>query len=309
MVGCKDDPSHRLSNVPLFLQQSPTEHERDTRLNHWLHNLPPSPPTSNSVAKEVQDNLASNKRKALTEVEASHPRKSVRLEQKQRISAYKMSTLPLKRRAAGKVRKGAVGGQERNEAKVGIHHIVTRGRSQGKVSTAGSSDKENKGTARDTAIALSRAEGTEIIEPLLQPTEVGVPPDLGSPPKRKDPSSRPTSPTKSTSTKTSRTPARVDKRERLMLLNPPVEFFTPHYLSALGKTIPILLRELWVDHIVSDDEGFIPQSLEVRDLQFCTPVVLILRSAVDSGKDSAANPKQIETENPSILLCKRHSLR
>ena len=249
MVCCKDDPSHRLSNLPLFHQQSPTEDEQDTRLNRWLHtlshnNLPPSRPTSKSISGKVHDDLASNKRKALTEVEASHPRKSVRLEQKQRISAYKMSTSPLKRRAAGKVREGAVGGQERNEAKVGIHHVVTRGRSQGKVSTAGSSDKENKGTARDTAIPLSRAEGTEMTEPLLQSTEVGVPPDLGSPRKRKDPSSRPASPTKLTSTKTSRTLARVDKRERLMLLNSSVEFFTSYYLSALGKSISTLLRDL-----------------------------------------------------------------
>ena len=64
-----------------------------------------------------------------------------------------------------------------------------------------------------------------------------------------------------------------------------------------------------MDHIISDDKGFIPQSLEVRDLKFCTSVVLLLMSAVDSGKDSAANPKQIKTENPSILLYKRDSLR
>ena len=151
-----------------------------------------------------------------------------------------------------------------------MSHVVTRGRSQGKVETAGSSDKENRCIARDAATALPRAEGTEMTMPLLQPVEVLVPPDLGSPPKRKDPSSRPPSPTKSTSTNTSKTPTQVDKRERLMLLNPPVEFFTFHYLSALGKNIPILLRDLWVDHIVSDDEGFIPQALEVRHLQSYT---------------------------------------
>ena len=299
MVGCKDDPSHKLRNLTSFHQQSPTQDEQDTRVAHWLHTLshtpPPSPHTSKSTPKEIQDDLPldsqsiacphpskhnrpsantqSTKRKALTQLEASYPRKSARLEQKQRISAYKMSTSPSKKKVAGKAREGATRGQEREEAKVSVGHVVTRGRSQGKVTTAGSSDKENRCIPRDAATALSRAEDTEMTIPLLQPVEVLVPPDLGSAPKRKDPSSRPPSPTKSTSTKTSKTPARVDKRERLMLLNPPVEFFTSHYLSALGKSIPVLLRNLWVDHIVSDDEGFIPQTLEVRCLQSCTRTV------------------------------------
>ena len=297
MVGCKDDPSHKLRNLPSFHQQSPTQDEQDTRVAHWLrtlsHTIPRSPHTSNSTAEKVQDDLAldpqsiacshpskhnrhsanaqSNKRKALTELEGYYPRKSARLEQKQRNSAYKMSTSPSKKKVAGKAREGATRGQERNEAKVSVGHVVTRGRSQGKVATAGSSDKENRIIARDAAAALPRAWGTEMTIPPLQPVEVVlVPPDLGSPPKRKDPSSRPPSPTKSTSTKTSKTPARVDKRERFMLLNPPVEFFTSRYLSALGKNIPLLLRDLWVDHIVSDDEGFIPQALEVCHLQSCT---------------------------------------
>ena len=281
MVGCKDDPSHKLSNLQLSHQQSPTQNEQETRLAHWLHTLshtlPLSPQTSNPTPKKLQDNLAidlyirpsanaqSSKRKALTELEPFHPRKSARLEQKQRISAYKMSTSPSKKKVAGKVREGATGGHDRDEAKVSVGHIVTRGRSQGKVATVSSSDKENRVTARDAATVIPRADGTEMTIS-LQAVDVLVPPDLGSPPKRKDPSSRPTSPTKSTSTKTSKTPAPVDRRERLMLLNPPVEFFISRHLSALGKNIPILLRNLWVDHIVSDDEGFIPQALEVRRL-------------------------------------------
>ena len=291
MVGCKDDPSQKLSNLPSVYQQSPAEDDQDTRLAHWLHTLSHTPPRSPHISKytpkKAQDDLAlyfqstacsypnnqicpsgnaqSSKRKALTELEAFHPRKSARLGQRQSISTYKMSASPSKKRVAGKAREGAK--QEKDEAMVSVGHVVTRGRSQ---ATAGSSDKENRASPPDAATAVPGAEGTEMTIPLLQPVDVLVPSDLGSPPKRKDPSSRPPSPTKSTSTKTSKTPARVDKRERLMLLNRPVEFFTSRYLSALGKNIPILLKDLWVDHIVSDDEGFIPQALKVPQLQSCT---------------------------------------
>ena len=208
IVGCQDEPSHRLRNITSFHQQSPTQDEQDTRVAHWLHTLSPtlprSPHTSNSDPQTVQHDLPldplsivcslhpsanaqSNKRKALTELQASHPRKSAKLEQKQRISAYKISPSPSKNKVAGKAREGATRGQGRDEAKVSMSHVVTRGRSQRKVETAGSSDKESRSIARDAATALPLAEGIEMTIHLLQPVEVPVPPDLGSPPKRKDP--------------------------------------------------------------------------------------------------------------------------
>ena len=136
MIGCKDDPSHKMRNLASFHQHSPTQDEQDTRVAHWLHTLyhtpPHSPHTSNSDPKKVQHDLALdplsiansrpskrnrpsanaqlNKRKALTELEASHPRKSARLEQKQRISAYKIFTLLSKKKVAGKVIEGATRG-------------------------------------------------------------------------------------------------------------------------------------------------------------------------------------------------------
>ena len=153
MVGCKDDPSHKLRNLTSFHQQSPTQDEQDTRVAHWLHTLshtpPPSPHTSKSTPKEIQDDLAldpqsiacprpskhnrpsantqSTKRKTLTELEASYPRKSAGLEQKQRISAYKTSVSPSKKKVAGKARKEATHGQETFEAKVVVGRVVTRG--------------------------------------------------------------------------------------------------------------------------------------------------------------------------------------
>ena len=199
MVGCKDDPSHQLSKLSLSHQQSPTQDEQDTRLASWLHTLSHTPPrsrhTSTSTSEMVGDNLAldpqsvaryypniqfypsanvqSSKRKALTELEASHPRKSARLEQKQRISADRISTSPSKKTAAGKA-TGATPGQERDEGKVDVGHAVTRGRSQGKVGTADSSDKENRVIGRAAATTLPRAEGTEMTLPLLPPVEALV---------------------------------------------------------------------------------------------------------------------------------------
>ena len=290
MVGCKDNPSHKLRNLPSLRQQSPTQDEQDTRLDRWLHTLshtlPPSPHTSTSTPNKIQDNPAldplsktlsdpskhtcpstnaqSNKRKALAELEPSHPRKSARLEQRRRVSAYQMSTSPSKKKVAGKAREGAAQGLDKDEAKAGVNHVVTRGRSQGKAPTESSSNKENPGMARDRVTALPRAEGAGMTTPLLQPVAVSVAPEQGSPPKRKDPSSRPSSPTKSNSTKTSKALAQVDKRERFALLNPPVQFFTRAYLGKLGGKIQPLVKNLWVDYIELDDEGYIPQALKVR---------------------------------------------
>ena len=285
MVGCKDDPSHKLRNLPSLHQQSPTQDEQDTRLHRWFrtlsHTPQPSPHTPTSTPIETQDNPAlnlqsqspsypithsrpstnaqSNKRKALTELEPSHPRKSARLEQKQRVPAYQMSTSPTKK-MAGKARQAAAHTQNKDEEQAGVSHVVTRGRSQGKVTPGSSSDKENRDRARGIAIALPTAKSAEIIRPLLQPVAVPVP-ELSSPSKRKDPSSRPSSPTKSNSTKTSKAP-QVDKRERLALLNPPVQFFTRAYLGQLGGKIQPLVK-LWVDYIELDDQGYIPQALKV----------------------------------------------
>ena len=287
MVGCKDDPSHKLRNLPLSHQQSPTQDEQDTRLDRWFHTLsstlPSSSHTSTTTPIEIQENLAPdllsltrslpskrtrpstnahfNKRKALAELESSHPRKSARLKQKQRVPAYKMPTSPSKKKA-GKAREAAALPQNKDEAKAGVSHVVTRGRSHGKVTTESSSDKENRGTARDLVTAVPRSEIAEITTPLLQPVGVLVP-ELSSPPKRKDPSSRPSSPTKSNSTKTNKAP-QVDKRERLALLNPPVQFFTRAYLGKLGERIQPLVKKLWVDYIELEDQGYIPQALKVR---------------------------------------------
>ena len=83
-----------------------------------------------------------------------------------------------------------------------------------------------------------------------------------------------------------------------MLLNPPVAFFTSDYLSELGKDIPALLKSLWVDHIESDDEGFIPQALKVRHLRSCTGMLLTRSS--DQGKNTSTDSKQIETESSGL---------
>ena len=286
MVGCKDDPSHKLRNFPSLHQQSPTQDEQDTRLDRWFHTLShtvqPSPHTPTTIPIKTQHNPSldlqsvsrshpikhgrpstnaqSNKRKALTELEPSHPRKSARLEQKQQIPAYQMPTSPTKKKA-GKAREASAYTQDKDEAIAGVSHVVTRGRSQGKVPES-SSDKENRGIARDLATALPRPESAEMTRSLLQPVAVSIP-ELSSPPKRKNPSSRPSSPTKSNSTKASKAP-QVDKRERLALLNAPVQFFTRAYLGQLGGEIQPLVKKLWVDYIELDDQGYIPQALKVR---------------------------------------------
>ena len=290
MVGCKDDPSHKLRNLPLLHQQSPTQDEQDTRLDRWFHTLshtlPRSPLISTAPPTKIQDepaldlqsvarshptkqtrlstNAQSNKRKALAELEPSHPRKSARLEQRQRVPPYQMPTSPSKKKMAGKAREAAAHTQNKDETNADVNYGVRRGRSQSNVPTESSSDKENRDMARGLASALARAEGAEIATPLLQPVAVLVPPELGSPPKHEDPSSRPSSPTKSTSTKTSEALAQADKRERLALLNPPVQFFTRAHLGKLGGKIQPLVKKLWVDYIELDDEGYIPQALKVR---------------------------------------------
>ena len=291
MVGCKDDPSN-LSRALRSIPQSPTPDEQDSRLTHWLHALPQTLPLSAHTPTSTLDgqscqarnplstarpqpikhtytliNAPSNKRKALADLEPSVPRKSARLEQKQRGSAHNMPTSPLKKKPAGKnAREGAKRGPENDEAKASVNCVVTRGRAQAKVLTASSSDKENRDGEQSAVTALPRFEDARTTTPLLPPVAGLVLQDPGSPPKRKPVSSRPSSPTKSTSTKGSKAPALLDKRERLMLLNPPVEFLTSAYLGELGKSIPSRVKSLWVDHIVSDDEGFIPQALKVRHM-------------------------------------------
>ena len=279
MVGCKDDPSHKLRNLPSLHQQSPTQDEQDTRLDRWFHTLSHTPTTTpikaqDNPALNLQSvsrshpikhsrppaNAQSNKRKALTELEPLHPRKSARLEQKQPVPAYQMSTSPTKKKA-GKAREASACTQNKDEEQAGVSHVVTRGRSQGKGTTETSSDKENRDRARGIAVAVPIVESAEMTRPLLRPVAVPVS-ELSSPSKRKDPSSRPSSPTKSNSTKTSKAP-QVDKRERLALLNPPVQFFTRAYLGQLGGKIPPLVKKLWVDYIELDDQGYIPQALKV----------------------------------------------
>ena len=287
MVGCKDDPSHKLRNLPFVHQQSPTQDEQDTRLDHWFHTsshtLAPSSHTSTAPPIKFQDesalsvarshptkntrpsiNAQSNKRKALAQLEPSHPRKSARLEQRQRIPPHQMPTSPFKKKMAGKAREAVAHTQNEDETNADVNYVVRRGRSRSNVPTEGSSNKENRDMSRDLATAHARAEGAEITTPLLHPVAVLVPSELGSPPKHKAPSSRPSSPTKSTSTKTSKALAQVDKRERLALLNPPVQFFTRAHLGKLGGKIQPLVKKLWVDYIELDDEGYIPQALKVR---------------------------------------------
>ena len=254
MVGCKDDPSHKLRHLPSLRLRSPTQDEQHTRVSHWLHTVADTP---------------SNKRHALAELGPSYPRKSARLAQKQRVSAYKMPTSPFKKQVAGKGREGTRHGEDENEAEASVDHVITRSRAQGNVPTASSSEKENRDRTQRATTLLPRPQGAGIIIPLRRPNEILVPPELGSPSKRKDPSSRPSSPTKTTS-KSSKKPALVDKRERLELLNPPVKFLSLSHLGKLGKNIPALLRDLWVDHIYSNGEGFIPQALKVHRLFSCT---------------------------------------
>lgn len=334
MVGCKDDPSHKLRNLP-SLQQSPTQqHERDTRVAHWLHTLSrthsTSPHTISPALSKAQDhqspdplptarhspskpihpnplaNARSKKRKALADLEPSQPRKSARLRQKQTVSGHNMSTSPSQKKMAGKYtrRERARRGPEGDEGTAGVGHIVTRSRTQAKVPTASSSGKENRDIMRDAATTSLGYEDAESTTPLLQPVAGLVPPDLGSPPKRKLPSSRPPSPTKSTSTKGSKPPAQVDKRERLSLLNPPVKFFSANYLSSLGKPIPPLVKSLWVEYIVPEDNGYIPQAFKVRRPSLALVSVL----TVHQGKNASADPKQVETKHTPILFCKQYSI-
>lgn len=170
-----------------------------------------------------------------------------------------MSTSLSEEKRAGKARE-TTRDQERDKAQVDVGHvIVTRSRSQREVETAGSSDKENMIIARAAAAAAAfpLAKSTKTIIPLLQPVEDLMSRDRGSPSKRKDPLSRPLLSIKSAFIKISKVLAQVDRRERLMLLNPSVKFFISYYLSALGRSILILLRNLWVDYIASDDERII----------------------------------------------------
>lgn len=169
-----------------------------------------------------------------------------------------MSTSLSEEKRAGKARE-TTRDQERDKAQVDVGHvIVTRSRSQREVETAGSSDKENMIIApAAAAAAFPLAKSTKTIIPLLQPVEDLMSRDRGSPSKRKDPLSRPLLSIKSAFIKISKVLAQVDRRERLMLLNPSVKFFISYYLSALGRSILILLRNLWVDYIASDDERII----------------------------------------------------
>ncbi|KAM0794137.1 hypothetical protein BDR22DRAFT_895436 [Usnea florida] len=193
MVGCKDDPSYKLRNLPSLHQQSPTQDEQDTRLDRWFHTLSHTPTTTpiraqDNPALQLQSvsrshpikhsrpstNAQSNKRKALTELEPLHPRKSARLEHKQPVPAYQMSTSPTKKKA-GKAREASAYTQNKDEEQAGVSHVVTRGRSQGKVTTETSSDKENHDRARGIATALPTAESAVMTRPLLRPVAVSVP--------------------------------------------------------------------------------------------------------------------------------------
>lgn len=126
--------------------------------------------------------------------------------------------------------------------------MVTRARSQAKVSSAVSSDKENGGTVRSAGIEA------QVIPLFSEPSA-----RPGSPLKSKSSSSRPGSPTKST-----KAPASMTTRERLILLNPPVSFFPRVYFGQLGNKMPPAVKILWVNHIESDGEGTIPEALKAR---------------------------------------------
>ena len=299
MVGCKDDPRHKLRHLPSLQLKSPTQDEQNIRVAHWLHTVTPTlsipPHTSTFASNKVKDHHApdtlstarphpskqsqfptrarSQKCKALAQLEPFRPRKSARLAQKQSGSGYNMSTSTSKRKIAGKnAREGAKRGPADDQAKASGGCVVTRTQAQAKASLAGSSDKENPGAARDVVPTNSETEDAGITIPLLQRIAVLPPPDLRSPPKRKDPASRPSSPTKSTSTRSGKAPVLVDKRERLTFLNPPVKFFTPAHLSKLGKSIQPLVRSLWVEYITSCDEGYIPKALEVGCISSSTGI-------------------------------------
>ena len=165
MVGCKDDPSHQLSKLSLSHQQSPTLNEQDARLAYWLcrlHCFSPTPPRSPHTSTSTSDKAGDNLLLALQSMTLSypnnhirpsanaqrskrnHPGKSARLEQKRRISADRFSTSASETKVAEKA-TGATRGQERDEGKGDVGHVVTRGQSQGKVGTADSSDKEKSG--------------------------------------------------------------------------------------------------------------------------------------------------------------------
>ena len=282
MVGCKDDPRHKLRHLPSLHLKSPTQDEQDTRVAHWLHTIPPQ--TSTFASNKVQDHASdapstarpqpskqsqptrapSQKRKALAELEPFQPRKSARLAQKQGDSGYKMPTSPSKRKVAGKnAREGAERGPADDEAKARGSCVVTRTQAQANVSLAGSSDKENPGATRDVVRTSSDTEGAGFTIPLLQSVGVLAPPDRGSPSKRKDPASRPSSPTKLTSTKSGKAPAVVNKREKLAAFNPPVKFFDRSYIGKQGNSIQPLVRSLWVEYVVLRNKSYIPKALEV----------------------------------------------
>lgn len=286
--GCKDDPRHKFKLKDLSLsQQSPTLNEQETRVARWLHNfsrpLPTSPHTSTltsiPTSEQKQDAYApdpmsraplhlinytqrptipqSGKRKALADLEPLLPRKSLRLELKQKSSGYKMPPSPSKKKQVGKgAGVEAKGGADEDKAKATMGSHVTRAHAQTEISTANSSDKENRGAIPDAFTTI----------PPLQPVAGLTLSDPGSPSRRKHPASRPQSPTKTPSTKSGKVQAPVDKRERLSLLNPPVKFFPRDYLGKLGKSIQPLVKSLWIKHIDSDDEGFIPQCFKVRQI-------------------------------------------
>ena len=301
MVGCKDDPSHKLTSLAA-LQPSPTLDQQHVQVAHWLHTVSQPSPISpisllpaNSIPNKVQihqapdplsvahhhhhlnkhacssANTQSKKRKALADLDPSLPRKSARLTHKQSESGYKMSTSRLKEGLGRKnAREGARDGTDEDEAKADMGRIITRGRAQVDAQIASSSNKENGDITRDTVAAFTGTTCAEFSTPTLQPNAIIVPPDLGSQPKRKHFSSRPPSPKESTSTRSSNVPTQVNKKERLTLLNPPVKFLSPAYLSKLGNDIKPLVLNLWVDHIISDDKGYIPQALQVRRLSSFT---------------------------------------
>ena len=299
MVGCKDDPAHKRRRLRKFHLQSPTQDERDAHLANWLQHLPPAEPISPRplplISRQEPDSQAlhpphkypphpSKKRKALTELDPFLTRKSARLAQKQGGSGCKMPRSPTKKKPAGKdAGEGIIRGQEadddrmvtrgmaRKTARGGAAHgpgasgdmMITREGKHAQLPGPSSSNKENRGSTQDSSLSPSENEDAGTAIPLLAPLAVF---DLGSgfPPKRTKSSSRPASPTKTTSSKLSKGPAHLGSKEILATFNPPVEFFSFAHLRTLGENMPALLRDLWVNYIKSNGEGFIPQALRVR---------------------------------------------
>ena len=296
MVGCKDDPAHKLRRLRTLNLQSPTQDERNAHLAHWLQDLPPTPAissdTSSLLSAKVPNPYASSpdsqppnprnnpirrpsyKRKALTELDPLFVRKSARLAEKQGSSKYRMPKSLQQNKPAGQnAEEDSARRQETERDK-----ILTRGLAKRNAEEVGmhrsEASKEMVPTTKGKQAQMSgssssgeenRDPGENAVTTTIRLLPAIMIPDPGSPPKRKNASSRPSSPTKS-STKSSKAPAQVSQRHRLGSLNPPVRYYQQNHLIGLGKNKLASVKELWLRHIVSRNKGIIPQALKVRPL-------------------------------------------